>query len=188
MTTRIKGVGVDSNTHEGTTRAISPHHLRQVFAAFPTGVVVIAALVGGVPVGMSANSFSSVSLDPPLVSVCLARSSRTAALLHTVEEWGISILGAHHAELSRGFARSRVDRFGDVRWSGYESGAIVLDGATAWLAVRVHRLIEAGDHDLVLLSVRDLDADHRREPLVFHRSNYRALAAESGNEREQGGR
>jgi flavin reductase (DIM6/NTAB) family NADH-FMN oxidoreductase RutF len=152
-----------------------PSMLRTVFAAFPTGVTAIAALVDGEPVGIAASSFTSVSLDPPLVSVCIAHTSTTWPRLDRVEHLGVSVLGAEQGEVARRLASRDEDRFATLAWRSTADGAVLLDQAAAWLECTVHAVVPAGDHDIVLLRVVELDADHGVAPLVFHASRFRRL-------------
>ena len=151
--------------------------LRRVLAAFPTGVTALAALVDGEPVGIAANSFTSVSLDPPLVSVCVATTSTTWPTLRRATRLGVSVLSHRQEAASRSLASRGVDRFADLSWHATEDGAILLDGASAWFDCSVEREIRAGDHEIVLLGVHGLGTDPQTPPLVFHGSRYRRLAA-----------
>ena len=156
---------------------VDPTTLRRVLAAFPTGVTALAALVDGEPVGMAANSFTSVSLDPPLVSVCVATTSATWPVLRRASRIGVSVLSHEQEAASRSLAKRGIDRFADVSWHTTDDGAILLDGATAWFDCSVEREIRAGDHEIVLLGVHGLGTDPQTPPLVFHGSRYRRLAA-----------
>jgi flavin reductase (DIM6/NTAB) family NADH-FMN oxidoreductase RutF len=156
---------------------VDPATLRRVLAAFPTGVTALAALVDGEPVGMAANSFTSVSLDPPLVSVCVATTSTTWPVLRRATRIGVSVLSHEQESASRNLAKRGIDRFADVSWHTTDDGAILLDGATAWFDCSVEREIRAGDHEIVLLHVHGLGTDPQTPPLVFHGSRYRRLAS-----------
>lgn len=157
--------GIDSGT------------LRRVLGAFPTGVTALAALVEETPVGMAANSFTSVSLDPPLVSVCVATNSRTWPRLRSATRLGVSVLGHEQETASRNLAsRDAADRFAGLRWRTNEDGAVFLEGASAWLECSAEREIRAGDHDIVLLRVHRLGTEPAIPPLIFHGSRYRRLA------------
>jgi flavin reductase (DIM6/NTAB) family NADH-FMN oxidoreductase RutF len=155
--------------------ALDPARLRQVFGAFPTGVTALAALVDGQPVGIAASSFTSVSLDPPLVSVCVARTSTTWPLLHHAPRYGVSVLSADQEQAGRQLADRRGDRFAELRWRATAGGAVLLEGASAWLECSTHQQIPAGDHDLILLRVHDVDVDSAVTPLVFQASQFRRL-------------
>jgi flavin reductase (DIM6/NTAB) family NADH-FMN oxidoreductase RutF len=160
----------------GTT-VLDPALLRRVFGAFPSGVAAVAAIVDGAPVGLAASSFTSVSLEPALVSVCVAHTSTTWPLLRTAPRLGVSILSAEQELAGRQLAARNVDRFAGLSWRSTTDGAVLLDGASAWLDVNVDQRVSAGDHDIVVLAVRDLDVDHDVLPLVFHASRFRRLEA-----------
>lgn len=153
-----------------------PVELRRVFSAFPTGVVAMAGLVDARPVGLAASSFVSVSLDPPLVSVCVAHTSTTWPVLRGAGRLGISVLGAHQEQAGRQLSARGVDRFAGLSWTATEEGAVLLRGASAWLECSVEKDVPAGDHDIVLLRVHALSADPQVPPLVFQGSAYRRLA------------
>ena len=161
--------------------ALEPLRLRRVLGSFPTGVTAIAALVDGVPHGLAANSFVSVSLDPPMVSVCVAHTSTTWPVLRRAGRLGVSVLGAHQEHVGRQLSTRGVDRFAALPWRTSADGAILLDGSSAWLDCSIEREIPAGDHDIVLLRVHDLDADPAVAPLVFHGSRYHTLADQNGS-------
>jgi flavin reductase (DIM6/NTAB) family NADH-FMN oxidoreductase RutF len=160
-----------------TACALEPTDLRRVFGAFPTGVTAVAALVGGVPTGITANSFTSVSLDPPIVSVSVAHTSTTWPVLRTAARLGISVLGAHQERHGRSLSERHGDRFDSVRWRATADGAVLVEGASAWLDCGIEREIRVGDHDLILLRVHALDSDPAVPPLIFHASRYRRLSA-----------
>ena len=150
---------------------------RRVLGAFPTGVTALAAVIDGVPVGMAANSFTSVSLEPPLVSVCVATASETWRTLRRATRLGVSVLSHRQEAASRRLAARGIDRFAELSWHPTEDGAILLDHASAWFDCSIEREIRAGDHEIVLLGVHGLGTDPQIPPLVFHGSRYRRLAA-----------
>jgi flavin reductase (DIM6/NTAB) family NADH-FMN oxidoreductase RutF len=154
-----------------------PAALRRALGAYPTGVTALAALVDGEPVGLAANSFTSVSLDPPLVSVCVATASRTWPRLRGAARIGVSVLSHRQEGASRRLAARGIDRFAGLAWHSTEDGAVLLGHASAWFDCSVEREIRAGDHEIVLLAVHGLGADPQTPPLVFHGSGYRRLAA-----------
>jgi len=158
-----------------TPQAFDPAQLRRVFGAFPSGVTAVAALVEGVPVGIAASSFTSVSLDPPLVSVCIAHSSTTWPLLRRARRFGISVLAADQEQAGRQLSARGADRFADLDWRATDDGAVLLRGASAWLDCSIHAAHRAGDHDIIVLRVHDLDADQDVRPLIFHASQFHHL-------------
>jgi flavin reductase (DIM6/NTAB) family NADH-FMN oxidoreductase RutF len=154
-----------------------PQAMRFATAAFATGVVLIAAQVDGVPVGMLVNSFTSVSLDPPLVSVNIARTSGTWPLLRRAERWGISILGAQQGADFRRLSRKATERFQGVDWFASGDGSVLLAGANATFTVGMEAEVDAGDHVVVILRVLGLHRAPDRAPLVFYGSQLHRLAA-----------
>jgi flavin reductase (DIM6/NTAB) family NADH-FMN oxidoreductase RutF len=160
---------------------LDPQRLRYVYGAFPSGVAAVAALVDGAPVGIAASSFTSVSLDPPLVSLCIAHTSTTWPLLRTADRLGVSILSAAQERAGRQLAGRAADRFAELSWRVTVDGAVLLDGASGWLETSVEDQLRAGDHDIVVLRVHDLDADHGVSPLVFHASRFRRIAGNPDN-------
>jgi flavin reductase (DIM6/NTAB) family NADH-FMN oxidoreductase RutF len=158
------------------TDALGHAELRRVFAAFPTGVAAVAAVIDGAPAGLAANSFVSVSLDPPLVSVCIAHTSTTWPALLTAARLGISVLSDRQEAASRQLSSPGGERFAGLSWRVTQEGAVLLADASAWFDCSIEQQIAAGDHDIVLLRVHDLAATEAM-PLVFHGSTYRRLQA-----------
>jgi len=149
--------------------------LRHSFAAFPTGVTLVAAQVAGQPAGMLANSFTSVSLDPPLVSLSIGRHSPTLARLRRAPSWGISVLGAQQQAAFRRLVRHAGVRFDGVDTIGAEDGSLRLPGAAAHFRVSPQAELEAGDHVIIVLRVLAHERDAGRAPLVFHGSGLQRL-------------
>ncbi|MEO9323518.1 flavin reductase family protein [Nocardioides sp. C4-1] len=148
--------------------------LRDVYGRFPSGVVAVCAEVEGERIGMAVSSFTSVSLEPALVSVCLDRGSSTWPRLRRARRLGVSVLGAGHAGVARQLASRSGDRFAGLDVETADGGAVLLPGASAWFDTRVHGEVDAGDHVVVLLEVVRFGACPD-EPLVFHGSAFRAL-------------
>ncbi len=156
--------------------ALEPRELRRVFAAHPSGVAVVAGLVNGLPVGIAASTFVPVSLDPPLVSVCVARTSTTWPALRTAPAIGVSVLGAHQEAVGHRLGARTGDRFAGISWRATIDGAVLLDGAAAAFECTIDRHVDAGDHEIVLLAIREHEHTEDIAPLVFHGSRFRALA------------
>lgn len=158
------------------TATIEGLELRRVFGAFPTGVTALAALVDERPAGLAASSFTSVSLDPPIASVCVAHTSTTWSGLRSRQRLGVSVLGESQSDVCRALAAPGTERFRSVGWRATPGGAVVLDGASAWFECAVVDEIEAGDHRIVLMRVLDLGQDRTVPPLVFYGSTFHRLA------------
>ena len=163
-------------TDDAVLGAIDPHVLRSAFACFPSGVTALCAMVDGQPTGMAASSFTSVSLDPPLVSVCVAHTSTTWPVLSRAERLGVSVLSDVHSQVAQALSAKGTDRFAEVDWGHAEKGAIFVHGSTLWLSCAVHGSFPAGDHDVVLLRIVSLRSYPEVAPMVFHRSAFRSLA------------
>ncbi|WP_207892111.1 flavin reductase family protein [Streptacidiphilus pinicola] len=158
-------------------RPLGAQELRHAFGAFPSGVTAVAALADdGTPIGLAASSFTSVSLDPPLLSVCVAHSSTTWPLLRDRARLGVSVLGAHQELACRRLAARDGDRFAGLDWHATCEGAVLVESAAARFDCSVERVVPAGDHDIVLLRIHALEADHAVTPLVFHASGFHRIA------------
>lgn len=150
--------------------------LRDAFGCFPTGVTAICALVNGAPLGMAASSFTSVSLNPPLLSVCVQNSSETWPKLCSMPRLGVSVLGAGQDIACRQLAAKTGDRFVGLGWEANERGAVYLREAAGWFECILAQRIPAGDHEIALLQVESFQAEPTVSPLVFHASRFRQLA------------
>jgi 3,4-dihydroxy-2-butanone 4-phosphate synthase len=155
--------------------------MRDVMGHFATGVSVITARdASGAPVGTTANAVSSVSLDPPLLLACLARSSETLAAIRETGRFAVNILAAEQRHHSDRFARKgEATRIHEVEFDDHEHGVPVLPGALATIACEVEAIHPAGDHEIVLGDARHLH--HREpgaEPLLFYRGSYSRLHIE----------
>ncbi|RZU53920.1 flavin reductase (DIM6/NTAB) family NADH-FMN oxidoreductase RutF [Krasilnikovia cinnamomea] len=160
-----------------TNQDLDHHRLREVFGIFPSGVVAVAAVVDGVPVGLAASSFTSVSLDPPLVSFSIANASKTWPDLRRAVHLGVTILADHHSAVARQLAGAPAGRFDGLSLTASPLGAVTLDDGLAHFETTIYREVLAGDHTIVLL--RLLAARHAGlgdpSPLVFHRSRFGRL-------------
>src|SRR3954453_5245632 len=156
---------------------LSPTTLREAFGHFPSGVIAIAAEVGGTRVGLAASTFVPVSLDPPLVSFCVQNTSETWPKLKDLPYLGISVLGEAHDEAARALATNTGDRFAGLQTVSRESGAVFVDGTSVWLESAIEQLVPAGDHTIVILRVSHITVHADVPPIVFHRSTFRRLGA-----------
>lgn len=151
--------------------------LRRAFGHFPTGIAVVTAMGPEGPASIVVSSFTSVSLQPPLVSFCAAHTSTTWPVIADARSCCINVLAASQGELCRTLASKKDPRLSTIAWTPSPSGAPVLDGVACWLDCRVVEVRAAGDHDLVLLEVLAHGSKPDTEPLLFHRSGYRTLAS-----------
>ena len=155
-----------------TNQDLDPARLRQAFGIFPSGVVAVAARVDGDLVGLAASSFTSVSLDPPLVSFSIANSSRTWPDLRRAGHLGVTVLAQHHGAVARQLAGPVAHRFDGVSAEVGPHGDVTLTDGLARFTTTIHQEVPAGDHTIVLLRLHAVaQADHS-PPLVFHRSRF----------------
>lgn len=159
-----------------TNQDLDPARLREAFGIFPSGVVAVAAQVDGVPVGLAASSFTSVSLDPPLVSFSIARTSKTWPDLRRADHLGVTILAQHHGQACRQLAGPVDARFDGLEHTTSDDGALTLDDGLARFDCTLYREVEAGDHTIVLLELHAVEHADTSLPLVFHRSAFGSVA------------
>ncbi|MBI1376727.1 MAG: flavin reductase [Frankiales bacterium] len=165
-------------------RPVEPGRFRAVMSRFATGVAVVTCVQERFDHAMTANSFTSVSLDPPLVLVCVENDSRFHEAITAAGAWSVSVLDAGSAGRARWFAtrgRPLVGQFDSTPTTRSAlTGALVLDGAIASLDCRTVAVHPAGDHDIVVGEVLDLAAQAAGgDPLLYFGSRFRGLAPES---------
>ncbi len=152
--------------------AIDPALFRQLMGRFATGVTVVTVMSpDGTPSGMTVNSLSSVSLDPPLVSICIDRGAVMHAALTGAPAFVVNILRSDQEAVSRRFAEDLPDRFDGVGYGLSSDGHPILDGVLAHLECTVHASIEAGDHSVLLGRVVG-GASSEGHPLLFYQGGY----------------
>ena len=160
------------------------HEFRRVLGHYPTGVTVVTAACPDGPEGMTIGSFSSVSLDPPLVSFCPGHDSDSWIRMRDVGSFCVNVLGEDQAGLSVTFASKTEDRFDGLSTRVEATGAPVIEGCLAWIDCLVHAVHTAGDHDIVVGRVVALGACEDAAdtaaatsgPLVFFRGGYGRVA------------
>lgn len=158
--------------------------LRDAFGTFMTGVTVVTTRdTADAPRGFTANSFTSVSLDPPLLLVCIAKASRSLETFTRADGFAVNVLADDQREISLTFARPGEDRFAGLGWRPGRTGAPILDGVAAWFDCRRHQVVDAGDHVILIGRVEDFAAADRGA-LGYARGGYftqrladRAIAA-----------
>lgn len=158
----------------GDVVEIDPGHFRSVLAHLPTGVTVITAYgEDGNPVGMAANSVTSVSLDPPLILLCPAKSSTTWPAIRAASGFCVNVMAGHHEEVTRRFAAKGIDRWAGLEYTERPTGP-ALDDAVAWIECRPQDEHDAGDHTIVVGRVVAIEATSGpdAEALVFFRGSY----------------
>ncbi|MFD1659483.1 flavin reductase family protein [Streptomyces caeni] len=165
------------SVHEG--QQIDSRTLRQVCGLFVTGVTVITTGVDGRADGATVNSFTSVSLDPPLVLFCLHRQSRLHEVLGESGGFAVNFLSGQQEYLARAFAGRKTAGFSEVAHHRGAEGVPILSEALAFLACRIVDQFPGGDHTIILGEVMELGIPRRhQEPLIFFRGALGALEEE----------
>ncbi|MDI6909218.1 flavin reductase [Nocardioides sp.] len=164
-----------------TFAPVAPRHIdsrwfRSVLGRYPTGVSVIAGSGPDGPTAMVVGSFTSVSLDPPLVGLFVARSSSSWPAIERSGSFSVNVLGSDQEDLCRRFAQRGGNKFEGQPYSLAKSGSPILSGAVAWIDCAIERVDEAGDHLAVLGRVLDMDIGSARRPLIFFEGGYGGFA------------
>jgi 3-hydroxy-9,10-secoandrosta-1,3,5(10)-triene-9,17-dione monooxygenase reductase component len=159
-----------------TMTRFDTREFRRVLGHFPTGVVVITGMDGDEPAGLAVNSFSSVSLDPPLVGFFAGRSSTSWPRIARSGRFCVNVLAERHQELCRVFAARGGDKFAGVEWHPSPGDCPIIDGVTAWIDCTVHKTVPTGDHILVLGRVGRFGLREAEQPLLFLRGGHPRLA------------
>ncbi|MFC4061383.1 flavin reductase family protein [Planomonospora corallina] len=154
-------------------QAVDGERFREALAVHAAGVVVVTAQTEGLPVGLTATSFSSVSLAPPLVSFYVALSSTTWPWLRRADRFAVNVLAGDQAEVAARFARRGADRFAPpTRWRPGPEGVPLLDGAAAQLVCTPYSATEIGDHVLVVGLVTETRIGTRSRPLLYQQGRF----------------
>lgn len=150
--------------------------LRDAFGAFATGVTIVTGVAEDeTPVGLTVNSFTSVSLEPPLLLVCPARGGKSAAALVKSEHFAVSVLGDDAREISALFAGQRGNRFAAPGWEPSDSGVPLLSHALATFECRRYAVHEGGDHMILVGEIESARFRRHEPPLLYFRGRYHRL-------------
>jgi flavin reductase (DIM6/NTAB) family NADH-FMN oxidoreductase RutF len=163
--------------------AVTQAEFRSALGSFATGVTVITVAYEGEVHGMTANAFSSVSLDPPLVLVCVDQGARTHSHLHAKRRFGVNVLAEDQRVISEYYARPaqdhrRAEREAGARFDRTAHGTPVLNGALAYLECRLHSAKDAGDHTVFIAEVEEVVV-RGGNPLLYHRGEYRNIGSKA---------
>jgi flavin reductase (DIM6/NTAB) family NADH-FMN oxidoreductase RutF len=155
---------------------VSSDEFRRACGRFATGIAVASvADSNGAPHGLTVNSFSSVSLEPPLILICIGHAVTSIGHFRAASHFGLNMLAEDQLELSHRFARKGEDRFDNLRWHWGKSGAPLLDGVLAQMECAVRQRVPAGDHDIFVAEMIAAQV-YEGEPLIYYASSYRSLA------------
>jgi len=157
-----------------------PQKFRQVLGHFCTGVTVITAVDEGEPVGFSCQAFAALSLDPPLVVFCPAKTSSTWPRIARAKQFAVNVLTRDQHDLATKFGRSAPDKFDGIGWQPDGAGSPVIDGVLTWAGCEVESVHEGGDHSVVIGRVRELGECGSERPLLFYRGRFGTTSDTAG--------
>ncbi|MCY0935323.1 flavin reductase family protein [Streptomyces sp. H34-S4] len=158
---------------EAPAAPVDPAAFREVLGAFASGITVVAALADdGRPAGLACQSFASLSLDPPLVLLCVGKGSSSWPKVRAAGRFGVSILAEEQRTVCEALGRRGEDKFAGIDWELSAHGAVRVTGALATVDCALEEVHEAGDHYLVTARVLELDARDGGSPLLYYRSDY----------------
>ncbi|MGN6723156.1 MAG: flavin reductase family protein [Marmoricola sp.] len=150
---------------------------RDVLGRYASGVTVVTTISNGEPIGMTCQSFMSVSLTPPLVMFSPAKTSRAWPRIQASGKFAVNFLGEGQQELSNTMASRGTDKFAGMEWSGAPvTGSPLFPGTVGYVDCTIDRVYEAGDHFLVLGLVEDLQVRDESDPLLYFQGTYRGLS------------
>ena len=153
-------------------------NLRQALGSFPTGVTVVSCLDKNKnPLGFTANSFTSVSLDPQLISICIDKESFNIDSFSITKHFAVSVLSEDQQSISTTFATPNEDRFQNVEWRTEDTGTPIIENAVAWFDCNTRQVIDAGDHLILIGEIIAFDSSPKT-PLMYLRGNYVNLGLE----------
>lgn len=155
---------------------ISTDEFRRVLGHYASGITVVTALVDEQAVGMTCQSFFSLSMDPPLIAFAPSKSSRSYADIRRSKSFCINILSESQQHISNGFARSNSDKFAGIEWQAGKSGSPILPDVLSWIDCEFEAEHDAGDHYLVIGRVLDMRATDQ-QPLLYFQGKYAEIAA-----------
>lgn len=158
---------------EDSSGGIDAAHFRTVLGHFPTGVTVITAMGDDGPAGLAVGSFFSVSLDPPLVGFCPNKASSNWPAIKAAGAFCVNVLAEDQEDVCRVFAAKGGDKFAGIGWHPSSTGSPRLNDVLAWIDCEIDAVHDAGDHEVCIGRVKELDIErHREGPLVFFRGGY----------------
>ena len=155
-----------------STDGVTPDQMRAAMGCFATGVTVVTGVAGDEPVGFACQSFASVSLDPPLVMFCADHRGRTWPRIRTSGWFTVNVLGDDQVDVCSRFGSSRGRRFDGLEWTRSRWGTPSLHGALMRVHGEVEQVHVAGDHDVVIGRVHELERTQDGRPLLFFRGTF----------------
>lgn len=156
---------------------LEPRTFRETLGHYPSGITVVAGHDGERPIGFTCQSFYSVSMDPPLVSFSVMRTSTSYPPIRATGRFSVNVLSGHQVRVSNQFARSGTEKWSAIEWEPSSAGNPLIRDSLMWLDCSIYAEHEAGDHYIVIGEVLDT-SDHAAEhqvPLLYYRGRYRSL-------------
>jgi 3-hydroxy-9,10-secoandrosta-1,3,5(10)-triene-9,17-dione monooxygenase reductase component len=151
---------------------IDSMEFRRVLGHYPTGVCVVSAMDGGTPVGMVVGSFTSVSLDPPLVAFLPDRKSTSWPRIERAKRFSVNILSTHQQAVCQALSSKAGDKFGAIDYRLADCGLPVIEGIVAWIACDLEAVHDAGDHFIAIGRAQSLSVASEHMPLLFFQGRY----------------
>ncbi len=152
--------------------SIDPVRIRQVLAHYPTGVCGVTSVLSDRPIGMVVGSFTSVSLDPPLVGFFPDRKSSTWPSIRASGRFCVNVLGADQLSICKALAAKGTDKFAGLDYRLSDTGSPIFTNVAAWIDCELYAVHAAGDHDIALGTVLSLHAELDRHPMLFYKGGY----------------
>lgn len=152
--------------------SIDSRLFRDVLGHFPTGVTAVTAVHDGRPLGMAIGSFTSVSLDPPLVAFLPTKDSSTWAGIRAAGSFCVNVMAQDQMDTCGVMASRADDKFTDVEWRPGPTGAPIIEGSIAYIDCTIEAVHDGGDHDIVVGRVVELDVGNPKAPLLFWKGGY----------------
>lgn len=165
-----------ADAHDTPQAGIDPRQFRQALGAFATGVAVVTTQdAAGAPVGLTVNSFTSVSLNPPLVLFCLGKQSASLTAFRDSGAFAVHVMPHAQQDLTRRFASRVEDRFDGVAWHPGHGGAPVIEGVLACFECALHACVDAGDHLILIGQVQRFSHQPSDAPLLYFQGGFHSL-------------
>jgi flavin reductase (DIM6/NTAB) family NADH-FMN oxidoreductase RutF len=159
--------------------AIDALAFRETLGLYASGITVVSGMTDDGPVGFTCQSFYSVSVDPPLISFSVMRTSTSYPPIRDTGRFAVNVLSHHQHEVSNQFARSGTDKWSGIDWTPTGAGNPVIDGSLMWVDCELEREVEAGDHLIVIGHVLEMSplpaTETAQAPLLYYRGRYRHL-------------
>jgi len=149
---------------------------RRILGHYPTGVCAVTAMVDGLPAGMVVGSFTSVSLDPPLVAFLPDRKSTSWPKIEAAGRFCVNVLAEHQEDVCRALSSKADDKFDAVPYRLSNAGLPIVNGIVAWIDCDLYAVHEAGDHFIAIGQVHAMDVEHPHRPLLFFQGGYGQFA------------